>query len=161
MRDSTAGFDRQNWRPGMTTGICGLPIPQRILELIEAGRWKMPSDPVILGRCFPSFAAPDEVIGPRFYTVDEMCREPKSWLQATLAPTGSHTEPVAKQSEQLHPKQIILIGDVGIGWDAPIALDFTEVKAVPRVIHLAWINRAPGWIQIASDIDLFIALLRL
>lgn len=138
--------------------ISGLPIPLRIVELIESGRWKMPTEAEILSRFSSSFAPPDEAIGPRFYSVDEMRRETEYWLQIIR----SRRETVLNsQIVSFPPEQLILTGDVGTGLDSPIALDCSRSSTSPRAIHLIRAANIAEWKTIEIDVERFSVRLRL
>jgi hypothetical protein len=55
----------------------------------------------------------------------------------------------------------IIIGDFGLGSDAPIALDFREDATNPRVIRLSYSGGRSRWISLAPDFASFVEALGL
>ena len=76
-----------------------------------------------------------------------------------------------RQPGDIDPKKVVLIADMGLVSDQPIALDYRPSMGKPRVITLRWESRdlAPGvpfgggkrWIEIARDIKGFAAMVGL
>ena len=147
----------------MTT-VNQLDLPEIVHELVESKCWKMPNNPAVLGEVFEAFAAPCHSSGPTLYLPKQMQSETTHWLG--LAKVGSvlrGTPDPDNLPGDIDPSQTVLIGDVGIGWDAPFALDYRTSKKHPRVIHFVW-NAGPKrdrWVEIAPTIESFVELLRL
>ena len=111
--------------------INGLPLPRELLDLIEAGRWRAPADPSGLDQLFPergefccySFR------GMEFETA-AMYRDDSPRWRGTPDPGRSPGD--------IDPKLAVLIADLGLGYDQPIALDYHLSRERPRVITLSW-----------------------
>jgi hypothetical protein len=102
--------------------------------------------------------APDEhtifLYPPPFSTVGECCRgsERIFW-----------NSPIAAPSE-ISFDHALVIGDFGLGSDAPILLNYEKSRAHPSVLRLRW-DRSGGrdnhWVEIAPTFAQFIELLGL
>lgn len=95
------------------------------------------------------------LLGPPFHTVHEHRKgrrpEDKFWTNFA-APEGISAE------------LSVVIGDFGLGSDAPILLDYRENSSVPSVIRLLirWQNRQPNiWSPCADNFDEFADMLGL
>lgn len=115
----------------------------------------------MLATMFPGFAPQDDIAGPRLYTVEEMQRETVSWLQTIRSPREFDLDVNCNPAVSFPPERLILIGDVGIGWDSPIALDYSTSETNPRVIHLVWLSGKPEWKPVAPDVEAFVSRLTL
>ncbi len=56
---------------------------------------------------------------------------------------------------EIDPDSTILIGDFGLGSDAPIALDYRKDKNTPAVIRLLWAKDGNHWVEIAPNFAAF------
>lgn len=65
--------------------------------------------------------------------------------------------------DQLDPSKALIIGDFGIGSDAPIVLDFARDAVNPPVLRLRRGRHGEGnaWVQGARDFDEFVGMLGL
>jgi hypothetical protein len=117
------------------TKVGGLTLPNRLREMIEAGRWPRTHEQelhqnirslVSKGR-IQSFA-PDQ---DRIYFV----RPPFSTV-ATRIGHGDTFWSKFGAVEQIAPELAVLIGDFGLGSDSPILLDYREDISRPAVIRL-------------------------
>jgi len=64
--------------------------------------------------------------------------------------------------EQIVPEQALIIGDFGLGSDAPVILDFARDASNPPVLRLRWgPDRRNEWVQGARDFDEFAQVLGL
>jgi hypothetical protein len=125
----------------------GLPLPKLLLDLIRTGRWKCPTDTSGLDQLFPvrgefccwSFEVTEGETGPRAILPDDspMWRGTADWA----SPPGD-----------LDPSLAVMIADLGIGYDQPIALDYRLSMENPRVLTLRWDKPAPPvpWKHIAA-----------
>ncbi len=52
---------------------------------------------------------------------------------------------------EIDPDNTIIIGDFGLGSDAPIALDYRKDKNNPAVIRLCWTKESNHWVEIAPN----------
>lgn len=103
----------------IVTSVNSLDLPALLLELIERDRWRSPDDHSIFDKLF------HEHSGVTFHSPSQMEKETTWWL--SLAPDGS----ILRGRPDLHnppgdiePSLTVLIGDVGVGLDAPFALDY-------------------------------------
>ncbi|MCU0880667.1 MAG: hypothetical protein MUF06_23095 [Pirellulaceae bacterium] len=138
------------------TVVRGLQLPELVLKLISTGRWVLPTDPVRLGQLFYEFSPPNDLAGPRLYLPKQMLFESEGWF--------SSGGPVGEPDEQFRPGDIdpasaVLIGDVGVGWDEPFALDFRTSLPNPSVIQFHFSRSR--WIQIAPTIESFVEVLQM
>jgi hypothetical protein len=138
-----------------------LVIPPLLTELIAAGRWPNTTDeerrqnvrPLVSADRVRAFAPEEETIClycPPFRTVQErVAHNEKVWTSATAAP------------EQITFDKALVIGDFGLGSDAPILLDYRASATRPCVLRLRWQGRGDRnrWVEIAPDFDTFCAVL--
>ncbi|MFY0540874.1 hypothetical protein [Nannocystis pusilla] len=70
-------------------------------------------------------------------------------------------EPMA-DLDGIDPDLASILGDFGLGSDAPIVLDYRSGPARPRVLRLRWSGREGNrWIVAAPDVAAFAAALGL
>jgi hypothetical protein len=157
------------------TMVGSLPLPKRLLELIEAGRWPKTHEEELHQniRCLVSQErilsfAPEQ---DRIYLV----RPPFS----TVATRMGHGETFWSRFgalEQIAPELAVFIGDFGLGSDSPILLDYRDDTSRPSVIRLklnpllgemmpngrkkllGWAN---AWLRCADTFEAFADLLGL
>ena len=137
-----------------------LRIPFILERLIAEGRW--PSTQAEERRQnLTSLVPPETVAGfargekhlylfaPPFRTVASCLPDEREfWDSEILAPEGIDRE------------LAIVIGDFGLGSDAPIVLDYREGSPPPRVLRLRWWPDAPNeWVEVAPSFEAFVALL--
>ena len=67
--------------------------------------------------------------------------------------------PIAAVNE-INPDLTVLIGDFGMGSDAPIVLDYSRGTNAPTVIRLKWSPDGNHWVELAPDLATFIAFLK-
>jgi hypothetical protein len=136
------------------TAIEGHPLPEEIVSAITRGEWKFPRDDSVMARIFtevPTSAA-------RLYSVDLMVTENAAWRasppeqQKLYGGPGSQTEGYLA----IDPQSSLLVGD--LGYDMPVALDYSVSPGRPRVVYLP--SRAPGWIEVARDVPEFLRLIK-
>jgi hypothetical protein len=145
-------------------GSGDLPIPAELQALIEAGvwpgdkgaAWRQHSRPLVPAERVRSFA-PEEslliLLPPPFVTVRQLVDggERAFWESAMAAP------------EEISFDRTVVIGDFGIGSDAPIVLDYRPRAHCPAVLRLRW-GQTRGdnhWVEIAPNFAQFAALLGL
>jgi len=66
--------------------------------------------------------------------------------------------------DQIVPQLALIIGDFGIGSDAPIVLDYSKNMLNPPVLRLCWSESKPPqteWVEGARNFDEFVAILGL
>jgi hypothetical protein len=108
-----------------------LPLPPELIVLIEAGRWKSPTDESGLDRLFPErseFCC---------YSLTAMVGETRT-LDRFRDPMWHGTPDPANPPGDIDPSRAVFIADLGIGYDQPIALDYRSSLAEPRVLTLSW-----------------------
>ena len=140
------------------TRVNSLDLPALLLELIGSNRWCPPDDHCLFDKLFKEHA------GVTFYTTSQMEKETTWWL--SLAVDGSYLRGVADDTHapgDIEPSQTVLIGDVGMGFDAPFALDFRASTVNPRIIHYRWREHKKDnrWLEIAPNLASFINTLDL
>src|SRR5277367_3861472 len=128
-----------------------LPLPKELTRLIERGLW--PSDPnearsQNLRPWIPSSSvrsfAPEEskvfLYPPPFCTVRVLMEasEHRFWADPRSA------------AQEINPDLTMIIGDFGLGSDAPIALDYRQQADEPRVIRLRWAPEGNHWVEVAQ-----------
>ena len=63
---------------------------------------------------------------------------------------------------QIVPEKALIIGDFGLGSDAPIVLDFAKDASNPPVLRLRWgSDQRNDWVLGARDFDEFAEMLGL
>ncbi len=147
----------------MTT-VNELELPQIILDLIKAGRWKMPSDDALLRSLFQDFGNPCEFSGPTLYLTPRMQSETSNWINLSKQVSVLRGTPDPQKSPgDIEPSKTVLIGDIGVGWDAPFALDYRSCGVNPSVVHYVWSDdrQRNRWIQVAPTIKSFVGTLEL
>jgi len=140
------------------TRINSLDLPALLLELIESNRWCPPDAQSVFDQLF------DKHSGVTFYSTAQMEKETSWWL--SLSKEGSCLKGLADSTQppgDIEPSQIVLIGDVGMGFDAPFALDYRTSTVDPRIIHYRWREQGSHnrWLEIAPNFSSFISILNL
>ncbi len=144
------------------TEVSGLPIPRRLLSLIESGRWPNEAGEAMrqnIRSIVPKerihLFAPNEdrlyLFAPPFHTV-------------TTRMLGSEGNFWSKYGvlDGIALELCLNIGDFGLGSDSPILLDYRANHQNPAVIRLLW--KCPGpnvWVRCADDFDSFADMLGL
>jgi hypothetical protein len=88
---------------------------------------------------------------PPFVTVRDESESNLFWYSDMAAPRGISFD------------MSLIIGDFGLGSDAPILLDYRADEANPRVIRLRWSRNGTGneWVEMAPDFGAFVEALGL
>ena len=144
--------------------VNGQKVPEIIRNLIEAERWKMPCEPSLLKKLFHDLDISAGYGGPTLYLPQQMEVETSNWLDLAGPDSFLRGTPDMEQLPgDIAPENTVLIGDAGMGWDSPIAMDFRISATNPRIILFAWANppTKSRWIQIAPNLTSFIDLLGL
>jgi hypothetical protein len=144
--------------------VDGLPLPARLLVLIEKGLWPQ-SEAESLRQNLHSLVpteriqlfAPEEssiyLAKPPFYTVARARIGGQVRFWSTFA-----------APEGISPELSVVIGDFGMGSDSPILLDYRQDRSNPAVIRLKW-QKSPGlsnvWVRCADTFDEFADMLGL
>jgi len=128
--------------------INGLPLPQGLLDLIATGRWRCPDNQSKVNRVFPDRGE------LKLYSLDYMPFENKWWVDET-DPMFIGASDNAQSPGDINPRQSVLIGDLGIGYDQPIALDYRVSLDEPHIVTLQWsaYGKENRWVEIAANID--------
>jgi hypothetical protein len=64
--------------------------------------------------------------------------------------------------EGISPELSVILGDFGLGSDAPILLDYRDDRSTPSVICLKWRKPEPNvWVRCADCFDQFVDMLGL
>jgi hypothetical protein len=135
-------------------------IPKELTELIERGWWPVETTDVNrqnLHSLIPEPGvrqfAPEEskvfFYPPPFQLVRNLFEGPES---------GFWSDPRTATSE-IDPDLTMLIGDFGLGSDAPLALDFRKSPTNPSVIRLKWAAEGNHWVEVAPSFAAFINFL--
>ncbi|WP_442505874.1 hypothetical protein SH528x_004686 [Novipirellula sp. SH528] len=106
----------------------------------------------------------DEHSGVTFYATSQMEKETSWWLSQAV--DGSCLRGLADSTRSpgnIEPSQTVLIGDVGMGFDAPFALDYRTSIVNPRIIHYCWHrhNIHNRWVEITPNLSSFLGILNL
>jgi hypothetical protein len=125
--------------------IEGYLVPAEIVAAIGRGAWRFPTDSPVVAALFteqPTSAA-------RLYEPGLMAAETAAWRAAPPEQQKLYGGPGVPAEGYLtvDPQSAVLIGD--LGYDLPIALDFSVSAGRPRVVYLP--SCAPGWIEVAAD----------
>ena len=134
--------------------IEGHRVPQEIVDAIGRGEWKLPADEPAITRLFSE--SPTASAG--LYSLELMATENAAWRAAPPEQRRLYGGPGAEHEGYLTagPESSLLIGD--LGFDMPIALDYSVSPASPRVVYLP--SRAPGWVEVARDAAEFLRLIK-
>jgi hypothetical protein len=137
-----------------------LRIPHELTALVKSGFWPRDHDEArsqnlqcLLSESLIRTFAPEEdkifFLPPPFYTVRQvMPGEQRFWSDPRTA------------THELDPDLTLLIGDFGLGSDAPLALDYRWSTTEPRVIRLRWAKDENHWVEVAATFAQFAAFLR-
>jgi hypothetical protein len=68
-----------------------------------------------------------------------------------------------KAPGDIDPELSVLIGDLGVGYDEPIALDYRPSMEDPAVVTFEWSDISPDtrWVMVASNVKEFADLIGL
>jgi hypothetical protein len=142
--------------------VGSLPIPKRLLALIDSGFWPRTSGeerkqilhPLVTRESILLFAPEEEriyFVKPPFHTIEKRANRIENEFWAKFgAPEG------------VSPELSISIGDFGLESDSPILLDYRQDRSNPTVIRLKW--RKPEsnvWVRCANSFDEFADMLGL
>jgi hypothetical protein len=142
-----------------------LRIPSLLEDLIAAGRWPRTAREQLAQNLRPLVSpervkrlVPDErgiiyLAAPPFRAAGRRA-DPKDFYNSPSSDPGG-----------IDLDRAIIIGDFGIGSDAPIALDYREDATNPRVIRLRYNEDCPPlagrWVLLAPDFPSFVSALGL
>jgi hypothetical protein len=130
--------------------INGLPLPSDLLDLIDAGLWRMPQDTRRFEAVFPEHGH-----DAAFHSLQYMPIENKFWRSETARMFLGTADPDLPPGD-IDPQRSVLVADLGRGFDQPIALDYRTHP--PRVLTLRW-SQPPDdknrWVVVAPNIRAF------
>lgn len=118
-----------------STMVGDLPLPKRLLTLIDSGLWPRTPDEArrqnsrsLVSKDRVQIFAPEQdrmyLLSPPFSTVaSRIAKGDKFWSRFGAL-------------EQISPELSVLIGDFGLGSDSPILLDYRQDVSNPAVIRL-------------------------
>ena len=140
------------------TIVNSLALPALLLELIECNRWRAPNNHRALDRLFTEHS------DVTFYSPSQMEKETSWWLSLSDDGSSFRGSPDSNYAPgDIERSLTVLIGDVGMGFDAPFALDYRTSRLNPRVIHYRWHKNSEliRWLEIAPDFQSFVQILNL
>jgi hypothetical protein len=142
-----------------------LQVPPLLEEMVATGRWPRTAQEQLAQNRRPlvsaervKLLAPDErgiiyLFTPPFRAVGRR-DDPKDFFNVASSDPGG-----------IDLDRAIIIGDFGIGSDAPIALDYREDASNPRVIRLRYNEDCPPligkWVVMTPDFPSFVEALGL
>ena len=143
-----------------------LPLPTRLTDLLAAGLWPANAS-IATAQNLKSLVAPDRI---RQFAPEE----DRIYLQAppfhTIADEVAGSTEIVKADywkkfgalDQIDPERCVILGDFGLGSDAPIILNYALDPTNPPVFRLRFLpDRKTEWVQIAQNFDEFVTLLGL
>jgi hypothetical protein len=137
-----------------------LPLPQRLLSLIDSGLWPRTADEerrqnihlLVSKERIQSFAPEEDRIyffKPPFRTIAQRMNGREGAFWSKWGALG-----------EISPELALDIGDFGLGADSAIVLDYRE--ATLPVIRLKWRKPEPNvWVRCADSFDEFVDMLAL
>jgi hypothetical protein len=138
--------------------VNSLPLPRELIALMEAGQWKSPGNRPEVDRLF------SENGGLYLYRINRMDSETRALFTPHMqGPMWLGTADSINPPGDIDPYLAVLVADLGIGYDQPIALDYRVSRDRPQVITLRWSERcdANRWVVVAPDIQSFAEMVQL
>jgi hypothetical protein len=138
----------------------GLPIPRRLLALIDSGLWPRTAKEAMrqnIRSLVPKervrVFAPNEtrlyLLAPPFHRVATVMAQNEFWKRFAAL-------------EEISPELSVEVAAFEIGSDSPILLDYRPDRVNPAVIRLLWQKPKPNtWVRCADDFDEFADMLGL
>lgn len=143
----------------MSTKINNLELPPLLIDLIETGKWKLSEKQEKFKAVFQHTMSPLQIRG-LLYPLKTMESETNVFYKDTpdLIEMFHGQKDINFDPGDVDPTQIVCIGDLGLGSDQPIALDYRNNFAQPKVITLLWRNLPAGnrWIIISNSFEEFV-----
>lgn len=143
------------------------PVPKEIVQLMDDGFWPR-SEEAALGQNLKSLVsreivqsfAPEE---EKLYLSAPPFRSMRTEIDIEGQFRGAHKQGWIKRGalDTIDLDRTILIGDFGLGSDAPIALDYRCSETEPSVIRLRYAKEGNQWVEVAPTVAQFIALLKI
>jgi hypothetical protein len=144
--------------------MTALTIPVGLERLIAAGVWPSAGGPSMIAQHDHPLVGAERV---RQFAPEEtlICLQPPPFPTVAMEMAKGRSGDFWQRFGALHqivPEQTLIIGDFGMGSDAPIALDFAANSSDPPVIRLRWRGGEPNaWVRGAANFDEFAAMLGL
>jgi hypothetical protein len=139
----------------------GLAIPPHVLALDAAGRWKFPKDRSLLNKAVNDTTGDAQLISVASMKYMHLAH---FWAQGTDSTFLGEADTRYPPGD-IDRKQAIFIGDLGIGYDQPIALDYRDTDPLkPRVLLLTYPKDVPRdrtgwpvgrWVMLADTVEEF------
>jgi len=123
--------------------INGLLLPAKFVQLVVSGRWRTPSNPTRLHEKFPR--------GLNFYTFECLLFENAHWIQER-DPVWLGKPRASSPPGDIDPGRSLIVADLGVGKEQPIALDYRKHDLLPSILLLG----EADWIEIAPTIEDFV-----
>jgi hypothetical protein len=133
-------------------------LPPELQLLIATGVWPNSDNelrqnlkPVVSVDAIQKFASDEDGLylhPPPFYTVAVCAMRNSFW--------GEHAAP-----SQLDFTSALVLGDFGLGSDAPIVLDYSNDRDNPSVKRLQWRSDGNRWVEVCETFAEFAALLEM
>jgi hypothetical protein len=143
-----------------------LELPSLLRSLLASGQWPRTGREAMSQNLHP-IIAPDRV---KLFAEDESTiylNAPPFRTVADEATCGSQKFWEAYGAlQQISADRALIIGDFGLGSDAPIILDYREGELILPVLRLRWSETAPGkpqtkWVKGADSFEKFAQILGL
>jgi hypothetical protein len=134
--------------------IAPLPLPARLVELIDDGTWPSTHEQELAQNLLPLVtpAALQRVV-PDEHRLYLLCPPFRSFRERIEAGSSYWNGPDAAL-DQVDPDRALDIGDFGLGSDTVLALDYRGSDTEPVVIRLQWRDAAAGgnrWVTVAPS----------
>ena len=138
-----------------------LQLPEKLVELIRMGKWSLPKGQEMFKELFKGTMEKQHIYG-LLYPLELMKSETEHLVKNEKNPDMIIAFLGQKDNKydpgDIELSKIVLIGDLGLGSDQPIALDYRLRENNPRVITLLWRSREEGnrWICVSENFNKFI-----
>lgn len=141
-----------------------LKLPIELQDLLRKGRWPrndgearaQNTRPLVPGSRVAAATDGDEgresnlYLDPPPFATAETCADHNAWWRSEeAAPEG------------IDLRLALVIGDFGLGSDAPIILDYREHRGCPSVLRLKWAQEGNRWVEMAPSFADFARVLKL
>lgn len=141
-----------------------LPLPKLLLQLIDSGVWPSNDGPSMSQQQLKPLFTEENV---RRFAQEEslICLQPPPFRTVASERDASGAGDFWDRFGALHqinPTMAVIIGDFGLGSDAPIVLDYSRNEMDPPVLRLRWgPNQENDWVQGAQNFHEFAVILGL
>jgi hypothetical protein len=147
-----------------SVGVSMLPLPELLLRLIDSGVWPSSNGPSMTRQQLKPLFTEENV---RRFAKEEslICLQPHPFPTVASERDAGGAGDFWERFGALHqidPKMAVIIGDFGLGSDAPIVLDYSRNAVDPPVMRLRWgPNQKNEWVQGAQNFREFASILGL